>query len=517
MSAQVDEPMPPAVGVGAEPQAASGSWLTRIGAFFRKEVNEIRRQPRLILSLVGGPLLVLGLFGAAFQNPNPRLRTVVVLPEGGLQGLDEARLRELIGLNFDLVEVTTDRARADELLEQNELDVVQIIPDDVEVLLSEGQNPTIAFRSNAISPMTEGWVQYLAYALVNEINREILKGRASQAQGEASNVQGRIAEARVTIGTLEQDLGQLSQQQARDTTRNLLVLIDRIEALLPAAAVLGNTRVAELRADLAQARASLTRLDEAISAGAVEDLAAEVARTQGDLSRLSEAIGIFVSLSPETIVAPVQRSYTNINLLGRAFDPVVYYAPGVLALLVQHTAVTLGALALVRERLMGALEVFRVAPVTLIQLLLGKYAAYTLFIVLMASLLTALLALLGVPILGNLLLFVALIVLLTLASLGVGFLISTVANSDSQAIQLSMITLLVSIFFSGLFIALDSFARPALAVSYSLPMTHGVAGLQDIMLRGLVPGWLAWVGLTALSLITFGLVLALFRRQLRRA
>jgi ABC-2 type transport system permease protein len=511
MSAQVGERSVVEAGRGSD------SWLTRIGAFFRKEINELRRQPRLILSLVGGPLLVLGLFGAAFQNANPKLRTALVVPANGVQGVSEERLSQLIGLNFELVEVTSDRARAEELLREDQLDVVQIIPDNIVSSIAEGTNPTLEVESSAINPVTEGWVQYLAYALVNEINREILRTQTAQAQSEASGLQGRIAEARVKIGDLERDLSEVSIRQFQQITTDMLTILDRIEGALPANAVLGNTRVEAFRQHIQETRATLGRFEQALADGRVEDALAEVQRAQSDLTRLDDTIQIFVSIPPENIIAPVQSSYANLNRLGRAFDPVIYYAPGVVALLVQHTAVTLGALALVRERLMGALEVFRVAPVTLIQLLIGKYAAYTLFIVVVAAVLSLLLTLIGVPIFGSLLLFVLLIILLTLASLGVGFLISTVSNSDSQAIQLSMITLLVSIFFSGLFIALDSFARPALAVSFILPMTHGVAGLQNVMLRGLPPTSLSWLGLVLIAVVTFGLVLLLFSRQLKKA
>jgi ABC-2 type transport system permease protein len=126
------------------------------------------------------------------------------------------------------------------------------------------------------------------------------------------------------------------------------------------------------------------------------------------------------------------------------------------------------------------------------------------------------LRLLGIPLLGSIVLFVALLLLLTLASLGIGFLISAVSGSDSQAIQLAMITLLLAIFFSGLFISLDSFARPALAVSYLIPMTHGVAGFQRLMLRGLAPLPLTWIGLGAIAAATFALVVLLTRRQFQR-
>jgi ABC-2 type transport system permease protein len=122
-----------------------------------------------------------------------------------------------------------------------------------------------------------------------------------------------------------------------------------------------------------------------------------------------------------------------------------------------------------------------------------------------------------VPLLGSWLQFAGLILMLIVASLGVGFLISSLSGSDSQAIQLAMISLLLSIFFSGFFIALESFTWPALPVAYSIPMTHGLAGFQNLMLRGIPPDLWSWVGLALIAAVTFVLVVAITRRQLRKA
>ena len=190
-----------------------------------------------------------------------------------------------------------------------------------------------------------------------------------------------------------------------------------------------------------------------------------------------------------------------------------FYAPGVLALIVQHIAVTLGALSLVRERLLGAIELFRVAPVSINQLLLGKYLGFTLFIGLILAALVALLVFtpLAVPFLGDIATFLAFALLFTLASLGIGFLISAWSSSDSQAVQLSMLILLMSIFFSGFFLPLENFASEVRYVGYALPLTHAITGFQAIMLRGIAPTLFAWEALGAIAAITFVSVLLFMR------
>ena len=66
------------------------SYFIKVFTFFIKEIHDVRRQPRLLVSLVGGPLLVLAAFGATFQSANPSVSTVMVWPEGGVPGIDQA-------------------------------------------------------------------------------------------------------------------------------------------------------------------------------------------------------------------------------------------------------------------------------------------------------------------------------------------------------------------------------------------------------------------------------------------
>ncbi|NTU85415.1 MAG: ABC transporter permease [Chloroflexales bacterium] len=492
-------------------------YLIRVRAYFLKEVNEIRRQPLLILSLIVGPLIVLILFGATYVNSTPRVRTAVVLPPGGIAGFSEGQIRDLIGVNFDLREITTDRAAAEAKLAAGDLDLVQVLPENATAALHGGASPQIEFRSNAINPLSEGWIQYLAYAEVNEINKAILRATAAQAQQEAAEIKVRMVDAEGIVTELEQSISAARKRATRENIRALVTILNRLEALLPAQEILAaqGEELGRLRPAIGRLRNNLQFLDNAIANDTIGKSLAEIAAAKSDLRVLNGSLEIFVSTPADRLVSPVTQSYSNLR--GAAYPAVVFYAPGVLALLIQHTAITLGALALVRERMMGAFEVFRVAPVSLPQLIIGKYLGYTVFIALAAVALIVAMALLGVPLLGSWLEFAGLILLLIVASLGVGFLISALSGSDSQAIQLAMISLLLSIFFSGFFIALESFAWPALPVAYSIPMTHGLAGFQSVMLKGIpVAGW-SWLGLAIIAVVSFVLVVVLTSRQLRKA
>ena len=77
-----------------------------------------------------------------------------------------------------------------------------------------------------------------------------------------------------------------------------------------------------------------------------------------------------------------------------------------------------------------------------------------------------------------------------------------------------MLSLLLSIFFSGFFIAIDSFIPVSHIISYIIPMTHGVNGFQAMMLRGIPPDPQVWGALSTIAIITFLVVVLLTRRQL---
>lgn len=496
-------------------------WFTRMLAFFIKEVNEVRRQPRLFLSLIGGPFLVLVIFGATFTESRPILRTILVLPAGGVPGVSEDQIRELVALNFTLVDITTDRVSALDRLALAEADVVQIVPGDILDLILKGQQPRLEVVANTVNPLTENWIQYLAYAEATEINRVLLQQQTSSAQSQAVTVRVKLSDAARTLTELETTLDPARIKELQEQLRAIKTLLQDLQQTLPDTTLLSMLQdasgqsIESLRDVLARTLDNLDEVDRAIDDGTLREHLDTLRAANSDLNRAEAVITIFIDTPASLIVSPVQQVYSNVR--GKAYSSVIFYAPGVLALLIQHLAVTLGALALVRERLSGAYEIFRVAPLNIAQIVVGKYLGYTLFVGLTATVLTLLLTLIGVPLLGNVGDFIALLLLVTVASLGIGFFISVISQSDSQAIQLSMLVLLLAIFFSGLFLGLDSFAAPARVISQGIPMTHGVVGFQTIMLMGLTPGPVTWGALIAIAAISFTLVVLTLQRQFRRA
>ena len=488
--------------------------IIRTLSFFAKEINEVRRQPRLVLSLLLGPFLILLLFGVGYRGGQPTLRTAIVLPEGE-QTVSEEYLRELTGTNFELISVGSNRDEAMALLGAYEVDVVQVFPSDMEARVLRGEQGAVEFVSNQIDPFTEQWIQYLAYAQVSEINRQILVSNAGAMQGEAADASTQLGEVRGRLDTVLAGTSNVDQAELQASVRRL----KQVSGALAVSALItrggaGGVDGERTRAELLALQGDLDALDQAIDAGDLEQERERVQTTRDRIAELESTAATLSKLPPTVIVSPLAESYQNLN--GAAYAPMIFYAPSVLAMLVQHIAVTLGSLSLVRERLLGATEVFQVAPVSLWQILIGKYLGYALFIGLITAALAGLMIPLGIPFLGAPLIFTGLVLLLTVASIGIGFLISSLSRSESQAVQLSMLVLLLSVFFSGFFLPLQNFWAPVRAVAQILPLTHGIDGLLDLMLRGAPPEPSTWAGLGIIAAVTFFGTLWIEGRQFYR-
>ncbi|HET7686735.1 MAG TPA: ABC transporter permease [Candidatus Limnocylindria bacterium] len=226
-------------------------------------------------------------------------------------------------------------------------------------------------------------------------------------------------------------------------------------------------------------------------------------------------LGQPVELDPNVIAEPTRAEELNVAETSPA--TIAFFGPAVFALVLQHLAVTLTALSLVRERLSGQMDRYRVSPLNSSELLIGKYVAYAFFSLIISALVAgAMVAWLGVPNLGGWPLMLGIVMLLTFASLGLGILISLVADSERQAVQLSMLVLLASVFFSGFVLPVEDFIPAVRPVAYALPVTHGIATLQEAMLRGEVRSLWMLATLAGIGVALYVIALVRLRRIVHR-
>jgi len=221
-------------------------------------------------------------------------------------------------------------------------------------------------------------------------------------------------------------------------------------------------------------------------------------------------------IPPEVVAAPTRAELRN----AAPTEPKVlaYYGPAVLALILQHLAITLIALALVRERTSGVIELFRVGPVHAGEIIIGKVFAYLLIGGLVAAItITLLIVGFGIPLLGDPVSLAAAVALLLLASLGIGLVVAIISDSERQAVQLSLLLLLASVFFSGFVVAISEFAPAIRVLAYTLPVTHGIRLFQDIMLRGTTTQAWEYGALAIIAAVTLTIAWLGLRRGMARA
>lgn len=184
------------------------------------------------------------------------------------------------------------------------------------------------------------------------------------------------------------------------------------------------------------------------------------------------------------------------------------YGPAVIALVLQHMALTLVALSLVKERTSGVAELFRIAPVTPLEVVVAKLLAFGVLGGGIALVTMGVMVLfVGIPLLADPWLVAGII----------GLLIAVVSDSESQAVQLSLFVLLASVFFSGLILPVAEFIQPVRTLAYALPVTNAIALLQDLMLQGRTNAWWQAGVLGGIAVATPLLSWLLLRRSLRRA
>jgi len=247
-----------------------------------------------------------------------------------------------------------------------------------------------------------------------------------------------------------------------------------------------------------------------------------VAQLQGALHEFEDGGAIeaaepdvarYAELEPSVLVS-LFRGETQM-LGGRRIELTDFYAPAVVVVLLQHLAVTLLGLSVVRERALGVTELFRVSPMRTFEYVLGKFAAYLLLGgVIGFVLLAALVGGLGTPMAGEWLHVAAVLVVLLFTATAAGLTLSLLANNDSQAVQYAMLVLLATIFLSGFLLSLDRFLPFARPLAWLLPATHAIALVRDIMFRGAPIDLVVLGGLAAYGVLFTAIAVMLAHRKL---
>jgi ABC-2 type transport system permease protein len=170
----------------------------------------------------------------------------------------------------------------------------------------------------------------------------------------------------------------------------------------------------------------------------------------------------------------------------------VYVVPGLIGIILTLTMMLFTAVAIVREREHGNLELLINTPVSTIELMVGKVVPYVVIGLVQLLLIVAVGDLLfSVPLRGSFLDLYLAASLFIAANLALGLFVSTVAKTQFQAIQVTIFFLMPSILLSGFIFPFDGMPKIIRYVGELLPNTHFVRLSRGIMLRDASLGELA--------------------------
>lgn len=183
----------------------------------------------------------------------------------------------------------------------------------------------------------------------------------------------------------------------------------------------------------------------------------------------------------------------------------VFIVPGVIGVLLTITMTLITSTAVVRERERGTLEQLIVTPIDKQSLMLGKLVPFMLVGYVQMAVVMGLGSLIfDIPIVGSLWLLTLLTAAFIFASLGVGLLISTVARTQAQAMQLSFFFMLPNILLTGYIFPRAAMPEPAQWIGLILPLTFFLRILRGILLKGI---GIAHLWQDSLILVAFAVVL----------
>jgi ABC-2 type transport system permease protein len=195
----------------------------------------------------------------------------------------------------------------------------------------------------------------------------------------------------------------------------------------------------------------------------------------------------------------------------------VNVVPGLIGVILTMTMVMFTAMAIVRERERGNLELLITTPVSSAELMIGKVVPYVGVGLIQTTVVLGLgMTVFSVPVRGHLYDVYAAAMLLIVANLTLGLLVSTKAQTQFQAMQMAFFLFLPSILLSGFMFPFDGMPVVAQWVAEVLPLTHFVRLIRGVMLRGanLYALWPDVLALLAFTAVMMALAISRFSKRL---
>lgn len=468
-----------------------GSTIRQSFVVAGKEFRELRRQPGVLLLVVLGPFLVLAAFGLGYRNEELALRTIFVGPERG--PFEEAIDRYAGSIDDYVVPLafTSDLFAATRDLKAGRADIVIVLPPSPIEAAANGDQSEIAVLHNSIDPIEQIGIQFATEVAVRELNATVVTASVDALLSAGRRLD---TEGSSLVGQLDEFEAAAANRDDAEIERLASEIQDQLQSVEPILEL--SSLSAETTSDGADDDDELVANSTSISAIA-EYLEAAVANPAGvdpdnievfrrDFDRIDAEFASVLASDPIALSRPFFGDAESLVRERVAAED--HVAPGATALLLQHLGVSLAALSLVRDDRRGLLTDYRVGPVSIVGVLVGKLGSLSVVAfgagaVIIAGQTT----LLGVPQRGSQLLLAATLALLAVASVSLGLVLASLGRSELSASQTAMIALLSALFFSGFILDLDLIREPFRSIGLFVPARPAVSALRAIQLRGETP------------------------------
>jgi ABC-2 type transport system permease protein len=206
---------------------------------------------------------------------------------------------------------------------------------------------------------------------------------------------------------------------------------------------------------------------------------------------MNERIGKFQGLlydteTPRLIIPELteaSRAWFNPNL-----DSKNFFVPGVLVLILLALAIILTSAAIVREKELGTVEQLMVAPISRLELIMGKVIpCFAIEIVTLAIVTPLAFLFYDIPFRGSFPFFIATALLFLITASGIGVTISTFCTTQQQAMLTSFMFLQPSVLLSGYAFPIENMPTVIQYVTYLNPLRYFITIVRGVFLKGV--GW----------------------------
>ena len=205
------------------------------------------------------------------------------------------------------------------------------------------------------------------------------------------------------------------------------------------------------------------------------------------------------------------------------FNPAIesryFMLPGIFALLLLVITTNLSSMAIVREKEIGTLEQLNVTPLGRVQLIFGKLIPYGVIGLIDALIVLAVIVFwFEVPLRGSFWLLIATSVVYLMTTLGLGLFVSTISDTQQQAMMTATFFFMMPMMYlSGFIFPIENMPAVIQPLTYLIPLRYFVIILRGIFLKGV---GLETLWPQALALFAWGaviLTLAVMRSSKRLA